>query len=79
MSYSHLKRFAFITMGVLATWFSISAHGKQQEQPPSLTRPTQFLVDKEAANLVGIVKVKHADIRWVILPDGDHVSVIVSE
>ena len=79
MSYSHLKRFAFITIGVLATWFSISAHGKQQEQPPSLTRPTQFLVDKEAANLVGIVKVKHADIRWVILPDGDHVSVIVSE
>jgi HEAT repeats len=54
------------------------APAEQQKLAAGLTPPAQFLVDKEA-DLAAIVKVKRAETRWVILPDGDHVPLIVAE
>jgi HEAT repeat protein len=51
---------------------------EQQAKPTTFEPPEQFLVDKET-DLAAIVKVKRVDYRWVILPDGDHVPLVVAE
>lgn len=76
---SPLIRLAIIAVGAVAACSAIGAPGKLKTQTAAFTRPAQFLVDKEAANIAAIVKVKRAEIRWVILPDGDNVSLIVAE
>jgi hypothetical protein len=76
---SPLIRLAIFVVGVLAAGTAISAPEKQQTQSATFTPPAQFLVDKEAADLAAIVKVKRAENRWVILPDGDHFPLVVAE
>ena len=47
-------------------------------QPITFASPEQFLVDKET-DFVAIVKVTRVENRWVVLPDGDHVPVVVAD
>jgi hypothetical protein len=42
----------------------------------AFTSPVQFLVDKET-ELAAIVVVKQAETRWVILPDGDRLPLVI--
>ncbi len=42
------------------------------------TPPAQLLADKET-DVAGIVTVKRVETRWVILPDGDHVALHLTE
>src|SRR5712671_6339790 len=48
------------------------------DQRVSFTPPGQFIVDKEN-DLAAIVKVTRIENRWVILPDGDHFPLVVSQ
>jgi HEAT repeat protein len=68
---------ASVAVGVLAACSATNAR-EQQSGPVKFTLPDQFLVDKET-DLVGIVKVKRSESRWVILPDGDHFPLVVAE
>jgi HEAT repeat protein len=43
----------------------------------AFTAPGQFLVDKET-DLAALVTVTRAETRWIILPDGDHVPLVVA-
>src|SRR5579864_7382119 len=47
-------------------------------QPAGFTQPDQFLVDKETA-FAAIVKIIEPENRWVILPDGDNLPLVVSQ
>lgn len=62
---------------VLAACTAANARG-QPAEPPGFAPPDQFLADKET-DLVAIVKVTSSESRWVILPDGDHLPLIVAE
>jgi hypothetical protein len=45
-------------------------------QPITFASPEQFLANKET-DFVGIVRVTRVENRWLVLPDGDHVPVVV--
>lgn len=51
---------------------------EQQRRSVAFSPPDQFLVDKET-EVAAIVKVRNAESRWVILPDGDHFPLVVAE
>jgi len=57
---------------------AIAAGATASAQPVTFSSPNQFLADKET-NLVAIVKVTRVENRWVVLPDGDHVPVVVAD
>jgi HEAT repeat protein len=70
-----------MTVSVVAFTVALcSANARErQTQTSGWTSPEQFLADKET-DLAGIVKVRRAETRWVILSsDGDHVPLIVLE
>jgi hypothetical protein len=60
----------FLAVVAIADCFPVSA------QPVTFASPEQFLADKET-DFVAIVKVTRVENRWVVLPDGDHLPVVV--
>ena len=55
----------------------IAAYGSARAQPAAFADPEQFLVDKET-DLVAIVTVTRAEDRWIVLPHGDHIPLVIA-
>ncbi len=76
---SRLKFHAVLLLVATIALPAIGAPDMQRVPPVKVIDPVQYLVDKEAVDLVAIVKVKQSEIRWVILPDGDNLSLYVAD
>lgn len=71
------RRFRHLALAVLAggpSWVGAAGGGRAADLAP----PAQFLVDKETA-VAAIVQVRATRSRWAILPDGDHLPLIVAD
>jgi hypothetical protein len=66
------RRAATLLLVAIAACTSASA------QPVIFSNPDQFLVDKET-DFVAIVTVTRVENRWVVLPDGDHVPIVIAD
>jgi hypothetical protein len=72
-----LQRFG-LAISLLAGVMQIACSATRlRAQPAGFTQPDQFLVDKETA-FAAIVRIIAPENRWVILPDGDNLPLVVS-
>lgn len=78
LSYPRLVSIASAGRPALFLVLAIAACVPASAQPITFASPDQFVVDKDT-DVVGIVKVTRVESRWVLLPDGDHVPLVVAE
>jgi len=71
-----LRRALLVLAVTIATGCPFRGAREEAAVPTSPGRPAELLADKETA-LAAVVRVREVETRWVILPDGDHVSLLV--
>ena len=78
-----MRPFTFISLlaSLIALTISASAFcatDSKQLQQLTMTDPAQFLVAVETIDMAAIVNVKQTELRWVVLPHGDNISLYVA-